>query len=86
MLFKFNKSILEQFKARDRLIGVMQNTAILMFLINRKNAPNAGIYMTQQYCRLIDHPKLLALDDVAHWPQWQSPDQIIQKFINVLSI
>ena len=35
-----------QFKARDRLVGVMQNTVIPMFLINRKNAANAGIYMT----------------------------------------
>jgi pimeloyl-ACP methyl ester carboxylesterase len=64
----------------------MRETAIPMRLIDGPSDPNSGAHMAARYREVIPNPDVVMLaDDIAHWPQIEAPDAVLEHFLEFVT-
>lgn len=62
---------------RQRWVGALENSRIPLRLINGTADPISGLHMVERYRQLINNPDVVLLNDVGHYPQVESPQEVI---------
>lgn len=86
LTWKIGRLVFDKDRYQQRWIKAMQQTKIPMCFINGPADPNSGIHMAKRYMQLIPNAdvKLLA-DDIGHWPQIESPEEVIKYYSEFLN-
>lgn len=70
---------------RTRWVSALQNTNIPLCLINGIEDPISGASMVKRWRELVPRSRLVQLQGVGHYPQWEDPQRVIsavQDFCN----
>lgn len=79
---KLGRFVTDRYTYRNRWVRAMRETAVPMRFINGPSDPNSGRHMAQRYSEIIPNPDVhLLADDIAHWPQIEAPDAVLEAFL-----
>jgi pimeloyl-ACP methyl ester carboxylesterase len=86
VMHKVGRFINDRYTFRNRWVRAMRETRVPMRLIDGPSDPNSGAHMAKRYREVIPNPDVVMLaDDVAHWPQIEAPDAVLQHFLEFIT-
>ena len=72
----------DRYVHRNRWVRAMRQTGVPMRLIDGPIDPNSGRHMADRYREVIPNADVVMLaDDIAHWPQLEAPDAVLEHFL-----
>jgi pimeloyl-ACP methyl ester carboxylesterase len=79
---KVGRFVRDRYTHRNRWVRAMRQTGVPMRLIDGPIDPNSGRHMADRYREVIPNADVVMLaDDIAHWPQIEAPDAVLQHFL-----
>jgi len=72
--------MIERTVHRERWVGALQRATIPLKLICGAADPISGRHMADRYRELVPHPDITLIDGIGHYPQWESPDEVLNAF------
>ncbi len=86
VMHQVGRFINDRYTHRNRWVRAMRETTIPMRLIDGPSDPNSGAHMAARYREVIPNPDVVMLrDDVAHWPQIEAPDAVLEHFLEFVT-
>jgi pimeloyl-ACP methyl ester carboxylesterase len=70
----------ERLQMRPRWVGALQTKAVPLRLIAGSADPIAGSAMADRYRQLVPEPDVIELAGVGHYPQVETPEQVLQAY------
>ncbi|MBL8020555.1 MAG: alpha/beta hydrolase [Leptospirales bacterium] len=70
----------EREKYRERWVNAMMNSRIPLRLINGPEDPVSGLHMAETYKKLIQHPDVVLLPGIGHYPQVEDPASVVKAY------
>jgi pimeloyl-ACP methyl ester carboxylesterase len=70
--------IAERRQNRERWVGALQSGVVPLRLINGPEDPISGGHMVARYRELIDHPDVVELPGIGHYPQHEAPEAVVR--------
>jgi pimeloyl-ACP methyl ester carboxylesterase len=82
VLHKVGRFIADRNVHRNRWVRAMRESAVSMRLIDGPVDPNSGAHMARRYAEVIpDADVVMLADDIAHWPQLEAPEAVLEHFL-----
>ncbi|MEU2253697.1 alpha/beta hydrolase [Nocardia xishanensis] len=78
---KLIRYMAERRKNRERWVGALQRTEVPVRLIDGLRDPVSGAHMVERYRELIEHPDVVELPDIGHYPQIEAPERTLDAFL-----
>lgn len=72
----------ERVQYRERWVGALQAAKIPLCFINGVADPISGQHMVERYRELIPNPQVMELKDIGHFPLIESPQAVLEHFLN----
>jgi len=69
-------------KHRERWVAALQNSPIPILLIDGAADPISGKHMTERYRELIPNPVIVLLEKIGHYPQTESPKEVLEAYFD----
>jgi pimeloyl-ACP methyl ester carboxylesterase len=86
VMHQVGRFINDRYTHRNRWVRAMRETTIPMRLIDGPSDPNSGAHMAARYREVIPNPDVVMLaDDIAHWPQIEAPDAVLEHFLEFVT-
>lgn len=82
VLHKVGGFVNDRITHRNRWVRAMRQTSVPMRLIDGPADPNSGAHLATRYREVISDPDVVMLaDDIAHWPQLEAPEAVLEHFL-----
>lgn len=75
----------DRIKNRERWLSALQNTSTPLRLVNGPEDPVSGRHMVERYKELIPNPDIVLLDEIGHYPNVESPQEIVWQVMQYFS-
>lgn len=75
---KLQRYIFERIKYQERWSNALINSPCPLMYICGENDPISGKHMREHYEKLVPNPQTVALDNVGHYPQTESPLHVLE--------
>ncbi len=69
---------------RERWVGALQQSKVLLRLINGLRDPISGAHMVERYRELMLKPDVIELADVGHYPQVEAPEAVAEAVLEFM--
>lgn len=82
MLPKLIKYMKERNDNRDRWVSPLENSNIPLRLINGIQDPVSGLHAAEYYREIVPDADVILLEDAGHYPHVETPDKVLQAFLD----
>ena len=73
--------IRERRRFRERWVGAMLAAGVPLCLIDGVEDPISGASIVDRWRELLPNARVVPLDDVGHYPQWEAPSRVVSAFL-----